>query len=114
MSPHELWAGVVALPWRVKLLSLATLVVLVELAFRRFAPRSRAYERWTHGFEAIGAVWTAVLLSVVYLLSVGPISLVLRLRRSDPLDRSLRSEPSFWRAHEPNPLGPLAAARHQF
>jgi len=114
LSPSDLWAGFVALPLRFKLLSLATLVVVVELAFRRFAPKSRAYERWTRFFEGMGAVWTAVLLSVVYLVSVGPISLIMRLRKNDPLDRGLRAEASFWRAHEPNPLGPLAAARHQF
>ena len=32
----------------------------------------------------------------------------------DPLDRRLAPEPTFWRAHEPNPLGPERAARHQF
>ena len=32
----------------------------------------------------------------------------------DPLDRKLDAEPSFWRSHEPNPLGPAASARHQF
>jgi hypothetical protein len=30
------------------------------------------------------------------------------------LDRKIRVEPRFWRAHEPNPLGPAAAARHLF
>ena len=38
----------------------------------------------------------------------------MRLFGKDPLDRSLAPEPSFWRAHEPNPLGPERAARHQF
>jgi hypothetical protein len=55
-----------------------------------------------------------VLLAVIYLVSVGPIGLFMRLFGKDPLDRSLRAEPSFWRSHEPNPLGPVAAARHQF
>jgi hypothetical protein len=32
----------------------------------------------------------------------------------DLLDRSLGKERSGWRRHEPNPLGPLAAVRHQF
>jgi hypothetical protein len=63
---------------------------------------------------AVGAVWTAVILSVVYLLSVGPVSLAMRLRGKDPLDRSLAPEPTFWRTHEQNPLGPEAATRHQF
>jgi hypothetical protein len=106
------WYAGLALRW--KLLSLATVVVVVELAFRRFAPRSHAYARWTRFFQGIGSVWTAVILSVVYLLSVGPIGLGMRLLGKDPLDRSLAAEPSFWRLHEPNPLGPERAAHHQF
>jgi len=96
------------------LLGLATSVVLVELAFRRFAPRSAAYARWTSFFQGIGKFWTAVILSVVYFLSVAMVSAFMKLFGKDPLDRRLEAEPSFWRAHEPNPLGPEAAARHQF
>ncbi|HYN01995.1 MAG TPA: SxtJ family membrane protein [Vicinamibacteria bacterium] len=103
-----------ALPLRWKVLAFATAVVLVELAFRRFAPKSRAYTRWTAFFQGIGRVWTAILLAIVYLSSVGPVGLVMRLFGHDPLDRRLAPEPSFWRAHEPNPLGPERAARHQF
>jgi hypothetical protein len=106
------WFAALALRW--KILALAAAVVLVELGFRRLAPRSRAYARWTRFFEAIGSVWTAVILSIVYVLSVGPIGLGMRLFGKDPLDRTLAPEPSFWRAHEPNPLGPERAARHQF
>jgi len=103
-----------ALPFRYKLVAFATAVVLVELAFRRFAPASRAYARWTSFFQGIGKVWTAVILAIVYLLSVGPVGLVMRLLGHDPLDRKLDPEPSFWRSHEPNPLGPEASTRHQF
>jgi hypothetical protein len=103
-----------ALPWRWKLVALAALVVLVEVGFRRYAPRSRAYAGWTAFFEGIGKVWTALLLAIIYVLSVGPVGLVMRLLGHDPLDRRLAPEPSFWRAHEPNPLGPERAARHQF
>jgi hypothetical protein len=97
-----------------KLLSLAALILLTELVFRRFAPRSRAYARWSAFFRALGEVWTAVILSLVYVLSVGPVSLVMWLLGKDLLDRSLGKERSGWRRHEPNPLGPLAAVRHQF
>lgn len=107
-------ARLAGLPWRYRLLALAVVVVLVELGLRRFAPNSRFYAGWKAFFEAIGAVWTAVLLAVVYLVSVGPIGLVMRLAGKDPLDRGLAPEPSFWRKHEPNPLGVEAAARHQF
>ena len=103
-----------ALPLRWKVLAFATAVVLVELAFRRFAPKSRAYTRWTAFFQGIGKVWTAVILATIYLFSVGPVGVVMRLFGHDPLDRRLAPEPSFWRAHEPNPLGPERAARHQF
>ncbi len=114
MSPFDFLGALSALPWRAKVLILASVVVLVELAFRRFAPKSAAYRRWTAFFQGIGAIWTGVLLAVIYVFSVGIVSLVMKLRSRDPLDRGLVAEPSFWRAHEPNPLGPLAAARHQF
>jgi hypothetical protein len=114
LSVSQALAALAGWPLRWKLLSLATGVVLVELALRQFAPRSRAYARWKGFFEGVGAVWTGVLLSVVYVISVGPISLTLRLMGRDPLDRALAPEPTFWRSHEPNPLGPEAAARHQF
>jgi len=105
----------VGLPTHTKvLLALATTIFVIELGFRYLAPRSKAYRTWTHGIEAIGAVWTAVLLSVVYLVSVGPISLFMALARKDLLDRAPGVGPTAWKSHEPNPLGPLAAARHQF
>ena len=114
MSIPDAFGWLAGLPLRGKLLAAATLVVVVELALRRFARKSRAYARWTAFFQAIGSVWTAVLLSVVYVVSVGPIGVVQRLLGKDPLDRSLKPEPTFWRPHEANPLGPERAARHQF
>jgi len=88
--------------------------MVTELLFRRIAPGSHAYAVWTRFFQGIGKLWTAVILALIYLLSVGPVSLAFRLLGKDPLDRGLLPEPSFWRGHEPNPLGPEAAARHQF
>jgi hypothetical protein len=114
LSTNDAWGWFATQPLRYKILALAAAVVLVELALRRFAPGSRAYRAWTRFFQGIGAVWTAVLLALVYVLSVGPIGLLMRLFGKDPLDRTLTSETSFWRAHEPNPLGPERAARHQF
>jgi hypothetical protein len=114
LSPQDTLPWLVELPLRWKILGLATTIVLIELAFRRLAPKSRAYAGWTRFFQGLGTVWTAVILALVYLLSVGPVGLAMRLIGRDPLDRRLRPEPSFWRAHEPNPLGPERAARHQF
>jgi hypothetical protein len=99
---------------RHKLLAFATLVFLVELVLRYLFPKSRAYAGWSALFKTIGSVWTAVLLLFVYVLSVGPIGLVQQLIGNDPLDRRLTPEKSFWRSHEPNPLGPERAVRHQF
>jgi hypothetical protein len=96
------------------LLTLATTVFLVELALRRFARGSVVYARWTGAFQAVGAIWTAVILSVVYFVSVAAVSLGMKLAGKDPLDRQLAGEPSFWRTHVPNPLGVRAASRHQF
>jgi len=96
------------------LFTVAVLVFLGELAFRRFAPRSRAYARWTRAFQAVGKFWTGIILSIVYFVSVAGVSLVMKLLGRDPLDRTLERQPTWWRAHDPNPLGPQAAARHQF
>jgi hypothetical protein len=96
------------------LLGLATTLFVTELVLRRVAADSKVYANWTRGIQALGKFWTAVILSIVYFLSVAAISLLMKLRGKDLLDRSLAPEPSFWRAHDPNPLGPQAAARHQF
>ena len=114
MSTHDVWTWLAALSTRGKILVAASLILAIELAFRYLAPKSVAYKRWTGLFEAIGSVWTAVLLAVIYLLSVGPMSLLNRAFGKDPLDRALSPEPSFWRRHEPNPLGVEASTRHQF
>ena len=113
LAPVASWFAHLS-PFKKGLLGFATTVMLVELAFRRFAPTSVAYARWTKFFQAIGKVWTAVILSVVYVGSVGLIGVIMRLFGKDPLDRKLDAEPTFWREHEPNPLGPAAAVRHQF
>ena len=114
MTLPETLAWIAGLSLRFKILGAATAIVLVEIALRHLAPRSRAYKRWTAFFQGLGAVWTTVILSIVYLLSVGPVSIMMRLGGRDPLDRRLAPESSFWRLHEPNPLGPDRAARHQF
>jgi thiol:disulfide interchange protein len=104
-----------ALPtYKQGLLLLATTVFLVELLLRRVAKGTVLYARWTAFFEGLGAFWSAVILSIVYFVSVALIWAFMKLSGKDLLDRKLTPEPSFWRAHEPNPLGPLVAARHQF
>jgi hypothetical protein len=96
------------------LLGFATTVFVGELVQRRFFPRSRFYAGWQAVFRAIGLFWTTVILSIVYFLSVSLVSVVVKLKGKDPLNRQVGSEATFWQAYEPNPLGPAAAARHQF
>ena len=103
-----------ARPFHHKLLLAAALVVVIELLLRRAAPKSTVYRAWTRFFEGIGHVWTAVILAVVYFSSVSLVSIGLRLRGHDPLDRSLAGQASFWKPHEPSPLDPRSAARHLF
>lgn len=115
----EVWGRVghwfAALPtYKQVLLAVATTMFVVELILRRFARGTPLYKKWTAFFESIGAFWSAIILSVVYFVSVAVIWAFMKLTGKDLLDRRLRPEPSFWRTHEPNPLGPLAAARHQF
>jgi hypothetical protein len=113
--PARAAAWVAGLPVHTKvLLGLATTVMLVELLLRRVARGTRLYAAWTRALEALGHFWTAIILSLVYFVSVAAVGLGMRLLRKDPLDRRLDREDSYWRLHEPNPLGPQAAARHQF
>lgn len=104
-----------ALPtYKQALLAVATTMFVVELILRRFARGTPLYRKWTAFFEGLGAFWSAIILSIVYFVSVAIVSVFMKLARKDLLDRRLDAEPSFWRTHEPNPLGPIAAARHQF
>jgi hypothetical protein len=113
--PARAAAWMAGLPVHTKvLLGLATTVMLVELLLRRVARGTRLYAAWTRGLEALGHFWTAIILSLVYFVSVAAVGLGMRLLGKDPLDRRLEREDSYWRRHEPNPLGPQAAARHQF
>jgi hypothetical protein len=105
--------GDLSLHWKI-ILAVAAVILVAELGLGRLAPRSRAYTLWKAGVERLAAFWTAIILSLVYVLSVGPVSLAMRLARRDLLDRRLTPRASSWHAHEPNPLGPTAAARHQF
>ncbi len=95
------------------ILPVFVLVVTTELICRRVAPQSRFFKAWTAFFTRIGEVWTGVILSVVYLIAVGPMGIGMRLFGKDLLDKRPTAV-SAWRAHSPNPLGPEAGARHQF
>lgn len=96
------------------LLALAITVLVLELLLRNLAPSSRLYARWTAAFLAIGKLWTLLILSILYVVAIGPVGLAMRLVGKDPLERGLQPAPTFWHQHEPNPLGVRAASRYQF
>jgi hypothetical protein len=116
--PH--WLSTLSAKWAAAplhsrvLMTFALCVFIAELSMRRWARESRVYAAWTRGFKAVGHVWTMVLLSLIYVIAVGPIRLGMLLAGRDLLDRRLGCRASAWRDHAPNPLGPEAAARHQF
>jgi len=116
--PH--WLSTLSAKWAAAplhsrvLFAFALSVFVAELIMRRWARESRVYAAWTRGFKAVGHVWTMVLLSLIYVIAVGPVRLGMLLARRDLLDRKLGAGASVWRDHVPNPLGPEAAARHQF
>ena len=96
------------------LLGLATIVFLVDVTLRHTAPKSRAYAAWASALRVVGSFWTAVILSVVYLIPVGLTNLVLRTMRSDLLDRKIREEPSYWRVRDSDPRNREEASLRQF
>jgi hypothetical protein len=117
------WGWIAAHPIKRSLLVLFVTVVVTEIVLRVFAPESKLTRAWKGFFErvsrhwilqALAKFWTGVILSIVYFFTVSFVSVFMKLFGNDPLDRSLKSEATFWREHEPNPLGPHAAARHQF
>jgi hypothetical protein len=115
------WFTAHPVKWSFRLVFIA--IILTEIVLRVFLPNSRAAKAWTGFFTAVGnskilqflaKFWTGVILSLVYFLTLPFVTLAQKLFGKDPLDRGLEKEPSFWRKHAPNPLGPKAAARHQF
>jgi hypothetical protein len=107
------WLAGLSLRWKL-FLGLIVVVSVMEFGVKRWASDSIVYRGWSAVIRRLGEFWTAVILSIVYVVAVGPINLIFRIKGQDMLDRRLDEAPSAWRAHVPNPLGPTAAARHQF
>jgi hypothetical protein len=64
----------------------------------------RAWEMVRAGLIAIGTVLgvinTFLLLTIVYVFIIGPIALIFRIGRHDPLARTGHEADSFWRVKE--------------
>jgi hypothetical protein len=113
LSQAVQWLAELSLHWKI-VLGVLSVILVAEFGLGRLAPRSKAYAGWKAGVEVLDQFWTGIILSIIYVLSVGPVGLGMRALGKDPLDRGLAAEPTFWRPHEPNPLGIEAASRHQF
>ena len=73
----------------------------------------RIYRGWMAFARALGHVNTILLLSVFYVVVIGPASLVFRILRKDPLRRRLDSAASYWLAKEQDAHS-LENVRRQF
>jgi hypothetical protein len=62
--------------------------------------RRRLYDKWIAFARVLGRINTVVLLTLVYLVVLGPVALVSRILRKDFLDRGLDARPSYWEDRE--------------
>ncbi|HEY6952981.1 MAG TPA: SxtJ family membrane protein [Bacteroidota bacterium] len=63
---------------------------------------SKLYKWWMQFARAIAFVNTRLLLTLFFVLVIGPIALVLKLIRKDFLQRSFDTSTSYWRVREPS------------
>jgi hypothetical protein len=73
----------------------------------------RVYKWWMAFARALAIANTVLLLTVVYIVLIGPMSLVARIVGKDPLAHRDRPRGSFWRTKE-HVAHTLDQARHQF
>ena len=73
----------------------------------------RFKKAWMALARGLAIVNTTVLLTLIYVLLIGPISVVVRLMRKDLLHHRIGSTKSFWTPKEPVRHS-LDEARHQF
>jgi len=61
---------------------------------------SLIYEGWMIFARALAFVNTRIILTIFFLLIIGPIALILKLAGKDFLQRKIDSSPSFWKPRE--------------
>jgi Saxitoxin biosynthesis operon protein SxtJ len=59
------------------------------------------YKWWMAFARLLALVNTSILLTLVYGLLIGPLWVVMKLRREDMLDRGLSEQPSYWKEKAP-------------
>lgn len=71
------------------------------------------FKWWMAFARLLGRINTAVLLTIVYVLLVGPLWIVMKLKGEDVLDRGLKEGTSYWNEKAPSPQD-LPRSRRQF
>jgi len=74
---------------------------------------STLYKWWMAFARALAVVNTTLILSIVYLLLIGPSWLVMKILRKDLLDRKADAAVSFWRTKEAT-KHTMEQSKHQF
>ena len=59
------------------------------------------YKAWMAFARGLAVVNTTIILTLVYLLLIGPTWLVMQFRRKDLLDRKLGSASTLWKQKDP-------------
>lgn len=58
------------------------------------------YKAWMGFAKVLAIVNTTLLLTIVYIFLIGPLWLVMKIKREDMLDRALTEDPSYWKEKE--------------
>ena len=68
--------------------------------------RRRLYLRWMAFARILGRINTMLLLTIAYVVIIGPVAIVFRILRTDLLDRRSEDRSSYWydREHEDRSL----------
>lgn len=60
----------------------------------------KLYALWMRFAHLLAVVNTTILLTIIYIVIIGPVGLVMRIVGKDPLDRKWRADGSYWRMRE--------------
>ncbi len=71
------------------------------------------FAAWMRFAHLLAIVNTTIILTLVYFLLIGPIALIMRIIRNDPLERRMKGVETFWRPKESVPHS-LEEVRRQF
>ncbi len=59
------------------------------------------YKAWMAFAHALAVINTTLILTIVYVILMGPMWLVMKVRRRDLLDRTIENAQSYWKPKDP-------------